>query len=237
MKWNLQFMGSVVFVWGRERLMGEAHEIWGLSQRDQCAPFPAPYWPPSQPFFQVHSACKNSCALFAGKVTAKGHGWEPGCFSVELQGGEAQELNYKFLQSSQEAGSPDCGCSVLRAAAPSARLTAAPDAFRRHSRTAAGRPGKEAVFPHGLVNPHVVFRQDVPVCTIHIVSFHRRVCAACAGRGCCSAYVHLCVRDDGTHSPSLQTWATPLSFRDKAGSSPVNRSLILWSLICLEAEE
>lgn len=93
---NLQFMDSVGFLWGEE---GEGEEvdkgswwIWLLKLRDQH-PLPSSLLSPPQPFSQVHSACKNSCALFAGKVTAKGHGWEPGCFSAELQGGEAQELN------------------------------------------------------------------------------------------------------------------------------------------------
>lgn len=111
------------------------------------------------------------------------------------RGGEAQELNYKFLQSSQEAGSPDCGCSVLRTHAPSAQLAVAAPGLTHFAgilEAAAGRPGKERLFSlDGLVNPYVVFRHDIPVCAMHVACPLIGICATYSGRECCSVYVYL----------------------------------------------
>lgn len=75
---------------------------------------------------QKHRIKQNYPLFVAYKVIAKGHGRLPSfLFASPVylivntdkyatgRGGPTQELNNNFQQSSQEAGSPDCGCSLL----------------------------------------------------------------------------------------------------------------------------
>lgn len=83
---------------------------------------------------QKHRIKQNYPLFVAYKVIAKGHGRLPTflfaspALPVHLvvsteeyaagRGGPTQELNNNFQQSSQEAGSPDCGCSLLSSFLP-----------------------------------------------------------------------------------------------------------------------
>lgn len=83
---------------------------------------------------QKHRIKENYPLFVAYKVIAKGHGRLPTflfaspALPVHLvvsteeyaagRGGPTQELNNNFQQSSQEAGSPDCGCSLLSSFLP-----------------------------------------------------------------------------------------------------------------------
>lgn len=83
---------------------------------------------------QKHRIKQNYPSFVACKVIAKGYGWLPTFLFLSLalpvclivskeeyatgRGGPTQELNNNFQQSSQEAGSPDCGCSLLSSFLP-----------------------------------------------------------------------------------------------------------------------
>lgn len=83
---------------------------------------------------QKHRIKQNYPLFVAYKVIAKGHGRLPTFLFASLalpvhlivsteeyaagRGGPTQELNNNFQQSSQEAGSPDCGCSLLSSFLP-----------------------------------------------------------------------------------------------------------------------
>lgn len=83
---------------------------------------------------QKHAIKQNYPLFVAYKVIAKGHGRLPTfLFASPIlpvylvvnteeyatgRGGPTQELNNNFQQSSQEAGSPDCGCSLLSSFLP-----------------------------------------------------------------------------------------------------------------------
>lgn len=155
---NLQFMGSVGFFWGGEgeEVDKESWWIWLLKPRDQH-PLPSSLLSPPQPFFQVHSACKNSCALFAGKVTAKGHGWEPGCFSAELQGGEGRLRNsIRSFSSLARRLEPRLRLFRPAPARPGCRRWRIPQASLEEP----GEPG----LPAGLCSPPwLLFRHHIPL--------------------------------------------------------------------------
>lgn len=82
--------------------------------------------------FTLAKTHQQNYPLFAAyKVIVKGHGRLPTfrfASPVHLlasteehaagRGGPTQELNNNFQQSSQEAGSPDCGCSFLFSSLP-----------------------------------------------------------------------------------------------------------------------
>lgn len=152
MKCNSQFMGSAV--WGGGEV--DKGSCWGLgiTQRGQRAPSSPLLTLPPSPFSKCTAPVKIPACYLQARSLWKGMAGSQAAFQRSCrQGRGGSELNYKFLQSSQEAGSPDCGCSVL----PRTPCLPRADARCRHPRSRSGAARAGGCFPQTAWWSHMWF--------------------------------------------------------------------------------